>query len=103
MLHIGRNMLPIGGLVFMMNQKEKNILFLLDVIELILSIVAIIIFTLIFRLETSFIRYLFLIGDCYVIYSFSKTLSSLETKIEKHIIMKKQNNTDANCVKELSI
>ena len=87
----------------MLNKKEKKTLFLLDIIESILNIIAIAIFTLVFRLETSYVRYLFLLGDCYVIYSFSKTLSSLETKIEKFVTVKKQQKNETNCAKELSV
>ncbi len=87
----------------MLGKKEKGILLLLDIIESVLNIIAIIIFTLVFRLETSYVRYLFLLGDCYVIYSFSKTLSSLETKIEKHVAVKKQRRVESSCIKELSV
>ena len=87
----------------MLGKKEKGVLLLLDIIESILNIIAIVICTLIFRLETSYVRYLFLLGDCYVIYSFSKTLSSFETKIEKHIAVKKQQKVETGCVKELSV
>ena len=87
----------------MLGKKEKKILLLLDIIESFFSILAIVIFTLIFRLETSYVRYLFLLGDCYVIYSFSKTLSSLETKIEKHFAVKKQRSVETSCTKELSV
>ena len=87
----------------MLGKKEKGVLLLLDIIESILNIIAIVICTLIFRLETSYVRYLFLLGDCYVIYSFSKTLSSLETKIEKHFAVKKQKRAKTSCVKELSV
>ena len=63
------------GFWFMLGKKEKSVLLLLDIIASIFNVVAIVLFTLVFRLETSYVRYLFLLGDCYVIYSFSKTLS----------------------------
>jgi len=87
----------------MLSPKEKKKLFILDIIESVMSIIAIVIITLIFRLETSYVRYLFLLGDCYVIYSFAKTLSSLEAKIEKHVLMNKRKAKDTDCMKELSI
>ena len=74
----------------MLQKKEKQVLFFLEIVEFILSVLAIVIFTLIFRLETRSIRYLFLIGDIYVIYSFSKVVSSLETKIEKKSVVSKK-------------
>ena len=45
-------------------------MFALEILEFILSVLAIIVFTIVFRLESSSIRYLFLLGDVYVIYSF---------------------------------
>ena len=87
----------------MLNKKEKRSLLFLDIIEAILNIIAIAVFTLVFRLDKSYARYLFLLGDCYVIYSFSKTLSSLEAKIEKHFVKKNHKSINSKCAKELSI
>ena len=70
----------------MLNNKEKVFLFFLDVVEFIFSLIAIVIFTLIFRLEVGVVRYLFLMGDVYVIYSFAKTIPSVEKKIEKELM-----------------
>ncbi len=87
----------------MLNKKQKKSLFILDIIEFIFSVIAIIIFTLIFRLDESNIRYLFLLGDFYVIYSFSKTISSLETKIQKSNIKKSISKLDTSYEKKLSV
>ncbi len=86
-----------------MNKKEQKTMFILDVVELILSIIAIVIFTLIFRLETHNIRYLFLIGDFYVVYSFSKTISSVEKQIEEKRIKTVENTKNIKSIDELSI
>ena len=86
----------------MLGKREKRVMLLLDIIEFVLSVVAIIIFTLIFRLETGAIRYLFLLGDCYVIYSFSKTISSLEEKVEKLVIKNSQHKVESKYTEKLS-
>ena len=82
---------------------KKKFLFILEILEFILSIIAIVIFTLLFRLEIHNIRYIFLIGDCYVIYSFAKTISSLETKIEEKFPKNVEKQVKLKSVKKLSV
>ena len=86
-----------------MNKKEQRTMLLLDIVEFLLSVIAIVVFTVIFRLETRIIRYLFLIGDFYVIYSFSKTISSLEEQIEKKLAKSVEKKENMDSIKELSI
>ena len=85
-----------------MNRVKTNIIFILDIIEFMLSVIAIAVFTMVFRLESSIIRYLFLLGDVYVIYSFSKTISSLETKIESKFVKNTNYKIDSKYEKKLS-
>ena len=85
-----------------MNRVKTNIFFILDIIEFMLSVIAIAVFTMVFRLESSIIRYLFLLGDVYVIYSFSKTISSLETKIESRFVKNSNYKIDSKYKKKLS-
>ncbi len=85
-----------------MNKVKSNLIFILDIIEFMLSVIAIVAFTIVFRLESSVIRYLFLLGDVYVIYSFSKTISSLETKIESRFVKNSNYKIDSNYKKKLS-
>ncbi len=77
-------------------------LFFLEIMEFILSIIAIIVLTMVFRFEKSFIRYLFLIGDIYVIYSFSKTISNMETKIESRVVKNSESKINSSYEKKLS-
>ncbi len=86
-----------------MNRVKTNIFFILDIIEFMLSVIAIAVFTMVFRLESSIIRYLFLLGDVYVIYSFSKTISSLETKIEEKFPKNVEKQVKLKSVKNLSV
>ena len=85
-----------------MNRVKTNIIFILDIIEFMLSVIAIAVFTMVFRLESSILRYLFLLGDVYVIYSFSKTISSLETKIESRFVKNSNYKIDSKYEKKLS-
>ncbi len=53
----------------------------MDIVELILLIVALFVFTIVFKIVGNHIRYLFLMGDLFVVYTFSKTLSSFENHL----------------------
>ena len=64
-------------------KKGNRVLAILEVIELVLSIIAVILLTILFRYETSNNRYVFLMVDCYVIYSLSKLLTTITEKIQK--------------------
>lgn len=67
----------------MLNRKQTMVLTVLNVVELILLVVALITFTIIFKIVEEPMRYLFILGDIYVIYSFSKILSNLEKVMQK--------------------
>ena len=86
----------------MLNKRKARLMFFLEIVECILSIIAIMIFTIVFRLETSVIRYLFLLGDVYVIYSFSKTIPNMEAKIESRVIKNSEYKIDSKYEKKLS-
>ena len=86
----------------MLEKRKSKMLFFLEIMEFILSIIAIIVLTMVFRFEKSFIRYLFLIGDIYVIYSFSKTISNMETKIESRVVKNSESKINSSYEKKLS-
>ncbi len=67
----------------MLNRKQTMVLTVLNVVELILLVAALITFTIIFKIVEEPMRYLFILGDIYVIYSFSKILSNLEKIMQK--------------------
>ena len=79
--------------------KEKNIW--LDIIQLVLYFVVLIIFTIIFRLEKSQIKYIFVVGDFYVIYSISKVISVLERKTKKRVIKNNNNKIDSKYLRKI--
>ena len=68
----------------MLNTKQKLILTILNVIELFLLVIALIILTIVFKIVEEPIRYLFILGNIYVIYSFSKSLSNFENIIQRN-------------------
>ena len=67
----------------MLNRKQTMVLTVLNVVELILLVAALITFTIIFKIVEEPMRYLFILGDIYVIYSFSRILSNLEKIMQK--------------------
>lgn len=67
----------------MLNRKQTMVLTVLNVVELILLVAALITFTIIFKIVEEPMRYLFILGDIYVIYSFSRVLSNLEKIMQK--------------------
>lgn len=67
----------------MLNRKQTMVLTVLNVVELILLVAALITFTIIFKIVEEPMRYVFILGDIYVIYSFSRILSNLEKIMQK--------------------
>ena len=71
-------------------KKGNRVLAILEVIELVLSIIAVILLTILFRYETSNNRYVFLMVDCYVIYLMSKTITGFTKRIQRRRIIKQE-------------
>ena len=84
----------------MLNKKEKNILFIFDVIEFVLSVIAVTILTIVFKLDNTNARYLFLGCVAAIMYSFYKTIS---IKNKKRVIKNQNVKIDSKYIKELSI
>ena len=82
----------------MLNKKEKRVLVTLDTVELVLLFVGLVLFTVIFKLVEEPMRYLFLVGDAYIVYASSKTLTNLE-----ELISKKEKKQNTKVVTEVSI
>lgn len=83
----------------MLNKKEKKVLITLDIVELVVLLISLIVFTIAFRLIEEEVRYAFLLGDIYVIYSFSKVLTSIENMLEK----RNTKNNNSKVVTEISV
>ena len=71
-------------------KKGNRVLAILEVIELVLSIIAVILLTILFRCETSNNRYVFLMVDCYVIYLMSKTITEFTKRIQRRRIINQE-------------
>lgn len=71
-------------------KKGNRVLAILEVIELVLSIIAVMLLTILFRYETSNNRYVFLMVDCYVIYLMSKTITEFTKRIQRRRIIKQE-------------
>ena len=82
----------------MLNRKQTMVLTVLNVVELILLVAALITFTIIFKIVEEPMRYLFILGDIYVIYSFNKSLNSLE-----ELLNKKEKKQTTKAITEVSI
>ena len=74
-----------GGLV-MNHKKEERVIRTLTVVEAILLLVAYVVFTIIFRLDKSTIRYFFLAADVYIVFSFSKLLAPFNRKNDTVVV-----------------
>ena len=83
----------------MLNKREKKVLITLDIVELLLLFIALIIFTIVFKIVEEPIRYVFLIGDIFVITSFSKSLTRMEEMLEKRKEIRKK----SQLVSEISV
>ncbi len=86
---------------FVMKNKERFLAFL-DIVELIVVLNALIIFTIIFKLDIRITRYLFLLGDVVFIITFSNTLSHLEKLIQKRIVKNPNTMIEQKYVKKIS-
>ena len=72
-----------------MGRKELKTFFILDIIEFILAVIGLFVFTLIFAVVQNEQRFLFLICDLYAIYVFIKNWNSISdyfktVKMEKN-------------------
>ncbi len=65
--------------------KKSKILVGLDIVELVLCFIGIFILTMMFKIDNSIFRYLFLLGDLIIFIIFSSCLNNLEEDLRKPI------------------
>ena len=65
--------------------KKRKILISLDIVGLILCVIGVFILTIIFKIDNSVFRYLFLVGDLIIFIIFSSLLNDLENDLQKPI------------------
>ena len=76
--------------------KKSKILVILDVIGLILSIVGVFFLTIMFKIDNSIFRYMFLLGDLIIFVIFSSCLNDLEFDLRKNVKKYSMVNIDRN-------
>ena len=75
--------------------KKKKILVGLDILGLILSVVGVFVLTIMFKIDESVFRYLFLVGDLIIFGIFSSLLNDLENDLQSPV--KKYSMTKIDC------
>ena len=82
--------------------KKSKILVVLDVIGLILSIVGVFFLTIMFKIDNSIFRYMFILGDLIIFVIFSSCINDLELDLKKNVKKYSMVNIDRNYMKKLN-
>ena len=82
--------------------KKSKILVILDVIGLILSIVGVFFLTIMYKIDNSIFRYMFLLGDLIIFVIFSSCINDLELDLKKNVKKYSMVNIDRNYMKKLN-
>ena len=82
--------------------KKRKILISLDIVGLILCVIGVFILTIIFRIDNSVFRYLFLVGDLIIFIIFSSLLNDLENDLQKPIKKYSMVKIDSKYIKKLN-
>ena len=75
----------------MLKDKRRKVLITMDIIEIIVSVIAIMVFTICFKMISNPIRFLFLLLSFLMVVSLSKSLDQFEKRFEKRVV--KYSNT----------
>ena len=82
--------------------KKRKILISLDIVGLILCVIGVFILTIIFKIDNSVFRYLFLVGDLIIFIIFSSLLNDLENDLQKPIKKYSMGKIDSKYIKKLN-
>lgn len=82
--------------------KKRKILISLDIVGLILCVIGVFILTIIFKIDNSVFRYLFLVGDLIIFIIFSSLLNDLENDLQKPIKKYSMVKIDSKYIKKLN-
>lgn len=82
--------------------KKRKILISLDIFGLILCVIGVFILTIIFKIDNSVFRYLFLVGDLIIFIIFSSLLNDLENDLQKPIKKYSMVKIDSKYIKKLN-
>lgn len=82
--------------------KKRKILISLNIVGLILCVIGVFILTIIFKIDNSVFRYLFLVGDLIIFIIFSSLLNDLENDLQKPIKKYSMVKIDSKYIKKLN-
>lgn len=82
--------------------KKRKILISFDIVGLILCVIGVFILTIIFKIDNSVFRYLFLVGDLIIFIIFSSLLNDLENDLQKPIKKYSMVKIDSKYIKKLN-
>ena len=82
--------------------KKRKILISLDIVGLILCVIGVFALTIIFKIDNSVFRYLFLVGDLIIFIIFSSLLNDLENDLQKPIKKYSMVKIDSKYIKKLN-
>ena len=81
--------------------KKKKILVGLDILGLILSVVGVFVLTIMFKIDGSIFRYLFLVGDLIIFGIFSSLLNDLEKDLQNPVKKYSMTKIDSKYINKL--
>ena len=81
--------------------KKKKILVGLDILGLILSVVGVFVLTIMFKIDGSVFRYLFLVGDLIIFGIFSSLLNDLENDLQSPVKKYSMTKIDSKYINKL--
>lgn len=82
--------------------KKGKILVALDIVGLILCVIGVFVLTIMFKIDNSVFRYLFLVGDFIIFGIFSSLLNDLEKDLQKPIKKYSMTKIDNKYIKKLN-
>lgn len=82
--------------------KKRKILVGLDILGLILSVVGVFVLTIMYKIDNSVFRYLFLVGDLIIFGIFSSLLNDLESDLQKRVKKYSMTKIDNKYIKKLN-
>ena len=81
--------------------KKKKILVGFDILGLILSVVGVFVLTIMFKIDGSVFRYLFLVGDLIIFGIFSSLLNDLENDLQSPVKKYSMTKIDSKYINKL--
>ena len=81
--------------------KKRKILISLDIVGLILCVIGVFVLTIMFKIDGSIFRYLFLVGDLIIYIIFSSLLNDLENDLQSPVKKYSMTKIDSKYIKKL--